>query len=128
MKRVLEGNDDASLRSVMVQSPGARELDRVFYRLAARGQKEDPVVRRIRREGGEEFCELRSLFVDEAVAHHETLIDYLAKSPADLLSPVACVGDDDARGPVDPLVPPPVHHLEAFCALPDDGRLPHHGG
>src|ERR1039458_2030826 len=45
----------------------------------------------------------------------------------DLLAAVAGVGDQHAGGPVHPLVAPGVEDLEAFGAVPDNGRLAAHG-
>ena len=92
----------------------------------AGGEQED-LLQRLGQNGDQLFDQARADLAGEAIIGEQVRGGLRGDGVHDLLAAVAGVGDQHAGGPVDPLVAPGVEDLEAFGAMPDDGRLAAHG-
>ena len=92
----------------------------------AGGQQED-LLQRLRQNGDQLFDQACADLAREAIVGEQVRGSLRGDGVHDLLAAVAGVRNQHAGGPVHPLVAPGVEDLEAFRAMPDDGRLAAHG-
>ena len=126
METLLEGDDNVLGPAAVGNAPGAAELDRAFDGFRAGGQQKH-LLERLRQQARQPFHQLRALQVGEAVTSEQTLGGLAADGVANFLAAVAGVGDQHARGPVDPAVAERVVNLKAGGMIPQNRRLAAHG-
>ncbi|MGC4052521.1 MAG: hypothetical protein QM757_24585 [Paludibaculum sp.] len=123
---LLERDDDVLGASADLVAVDAGDFDGELDSLGAGGEQKD-LLQRLRHEADEAFAEFGANGGGEAVVREQSVLRLGADRVGDLFAAVAGVGDEDAGRPVEPLVAPGVVDLEAFGAVPDDGRLAGHG-
>lgn len=121
------GDDDVLRGAADLHAVGAGEFDRAFDGFRADGEEED-LLMRLWHEVRETLDEVGADFVGEAVVGEEAVLGLFDDGVDDFGAAVAGVGDEDAGGPIDPLVAPFVFDGRVEGGIPYDGGLALHGG
>lgn len=121
------GDDDVLRGATNLDAVAAGEFNGAFDGFRADGEQED-LLMGFRHEVGEAFDEVGADFVGEAVVGEEAVLGLFDDGVDDFGAAVAGVGDEDAGGPIDPLVAPFVFDGRVEGGIPDDGGLALHGG
>ena len=122
----LKTHDPDLAAPALADSPGPRQLDRIFGGLRPRCQQEH-LVQPFRRQSNQEFRELRPRNVREHVTVQKSVVDLVQNRLPHLRHPMARVGHQHPGTPIQPPVPVPVVDTDVLGAVPYDRRLSPHG-